>query len=223
MNPELWTSVDTWFSDRLIETDDALDHALAESDRAGLPPINVSPAMGKLLHILARVSGARTILEIGTLAGYSSTWLARALPSDGRLITLELNPDTAAVARGNIAHAGLDGVIDVRVGNALDSLESLAAEQVSPFDVVFIDADKRGNPDYFEWALTLTRPGSMIVIDNVVREGRVIDEQDTDADIRGVRRVIDMIAAEPRVTATVIQTVGVKRYDGFLIALVLAH
>ena len=218
---ELWSEVDNWFADQLIGSDDALAHAIAESERAGLRAINVSPNQGKLLHLLARISGARNILEIGTLGGYSSIWLARALPPDGRLITLELDPGSAAVARANFKFAGVDKLIDVRVGNALETLPQIADEKPDPFDLVFVDADKESNPHYFEWALKLTRPGSVIVIDNVVRHGRVIDKTDIEADITGVRRVVEMVAAESRVTATTIQTVGVKNYDGFLIALVV--
>ena len=221
MSSELWAHVDDWFTDQLGGADDALEYAIATSAKAGLPAINVSPAMGKALHIFARVSKARTILEIGTLGGYSSIWLARALPDDGHMITLELDPATAAIARSNLSYAGLDQVVEVRVGGALDTLPSLAADKLQPFDLVFIDADKKSTPEYFEWALRLTRPGSLIVIDNVVREGRVIDEHIGDPDIQGIRRVTGMIAAEPRVTPTVVQTVGIKRYDGFLIALVL--
>ena len=222
MSPELLAEVDNWFADLLVGQDDALDHALAASAKAGLPAINVSPAMGKFLHILAKVSaGARRILEIGTLGGYSSIWLARALPAEGRLITLEVDPDTASIARSNLEYAGLDHVVEVRTGSALDTLPKLATEELPPFDLVFIDADKKSTPEYFDYALRLTRPGGMIVIDNVVREGRVIDRDNPDPDIQGIRRVTEMIAAEPRVTATVMQTVGVKRYDGFLIALVL--
>jgi predicted O-methyltransferase YrrM len=177
--------------------------------------------MGRLLHIFARMCGARAILEIGTLGGYSAIWMARAMPPDGRLITLEVDPDTAALARSNIAHAGLDQVIDVRVGKALDTLPVVAAEQHRPFDLVFIDADKQNNPGYFEWALKLTRPGSLIIIDNVVRSGYILDDAEMDRNILGVRRVTEMIAATPSLMATVVQTVGDKGHDGFLVALVL--
>jgi predicted O-methyltransferase YrrM len=220
MDAELWKSVDAWFTQRLVETDDGLEYALAASDRAGLRQISVSHNQGKLLFMLARIIRARRILEVGTLGGYSAIWFARALPEDGRLITLEIDPETAAVARANFAHAGVDHKVQVRVGAALDTLRTIADERQEPFDIVFIDADKENNPGYFEWALQLTRPGSLIIIDNVARRGRVIDESDADSDIIGVRRVVDMIANEPRVTATAIQTVGEKGYDGFLIALV---
>jgi predicted O-methyltransferase YrrM len=220
MDAELWKSVDAWFTQRLVETDNGLEHALAASDRAGLRQISVSHNQGKLLFMLARMIRARRILEVGTLGGYSAIWFARALPEDGRLITLEIDPETAAVARANFAHAGVDHKVQVRVGAALDTLRTIADERQEPFDIVFIDADKENNPGYFEWALQLTRPGSLIIIDNVARRGRVIDESDADSDIIGVRRVVDMIANEPWVTATAIQTVGEKGYDGFLIALV---
>jgi predicted O-methyltransferase YrrM len=216
----LWTAIDRWFAARLIGADDILDHVLAESERAGLRSINVTPGMGRLLMIFARMIGARNILEIGTLGGYSGIWMARALPPEGRLITLEADPDNAAVARSNIAHAGLDKIIEVRVGKALDTLPALAAEKPPPFDLVFIDADKQNNPGYFEWALELTRPGSLIIIDNVVRSGYVLDDAETDRNILGVRRVTEMIAATPSVIATVVQTVGEKGHDGFLVALV---
>jgi predicted O-methyltransferase YrrM len=220
LDTELWSSVDSWFAAQLIETDAALDHALSESTRAGLRPINVSRTQGKLLHLIARMTGARNVLEVGTLGGYSSIWMARALPEDGRLITLEIDPNTAEIARLNFAFAGLNSMIEVRVGAALDSLRQIATEELPPFDLVFIDADKESNPDYFEWALKLTHPGSVILIDNVVRRGRVIDSNDTESDMIGVRRVTEMVAAESRVTATVMQTVGEKGYDGLLVALV---
>jgi predicted O-methyltransferase YrrM len=221
MEPELWRSVDTWFANQLIGPDDALDHARAESNRAGLRPISVSANQGKLLHLVARLCGARRILEIGTLGGYSGIWLARALPSDGRLITLELDPNSAEVARRNFAYAGLGDVTEVRVGRAVDSLQAIAGEGQPPFDLAFIDADKESNPDYFSWALEHVRTGGLIIIDNVVRRGRVIDASDTEADILGVRRVTEMISKESRVSATAIQTVGDKGYDGFLLALVV--
>jgi len=173
-----------------------------------------------LLYLLARMVGARRILEIGTLGGYSGIWFARALPADGILVTLEIDPKTAEVARSNFAHAGVDQRVDVRVGAAVDSLQSISDEHQDPFDIVFVDADKENNPAYFEWALRLTKPGSVIIIDNVARQGRVIDQSDTSSDIEGVRRVVDLIASESRVTSTAIQTVGEKGYDGFLIALV---
>jgi predicted O-methyltransferase YrrM len=219
MDEQLWNSVDTWFGDQLTGSDEALDRALLESDRAGLRPISVSRNQGKLLLILARMIGAERILEIGTLGGYSGIWLARALPAGGHLFTLEIDPRTAEIARENFRRAGLNEVVEVRVGPALESLDRIASEQ-QPFDLIFIDADKENNPGYFEWALKLTHPGSVIVIDNVVRRGRILDNSDTGSDIEGVRRVVEMVANEPRVTATAMQTVGEKGYDGFLIALV---
>jgi predicted O-methyltransferase YrrM len=220
VDSERWKSVDAWFADHLVGSDEGLDHALIESDRAGLRQISVSHNQGKLLYLLARMVGARRILEIGTLGGYSGIWFARALPADGILVTLEIDPKTAQVARSNFAHAGVDQRVDVRVGAAVESLQSISDEHQDPFDIVFVDADKENNPAYFEWALRLTKPGSVIIIDNVARQGRVIDQSDTSSDIEGVRRVVDLIASESRVTSTAIQTVGEKGYDGFLIALV---
>jgi predicted O-methyltransferase YrrM len=215
-----WTAVDRYFTDLFVPADPVLDAALEASAAAGLPPINVSPPQGKLLNLLARVHGSRTVLEIGTLGGYSTIWLARALPDGGRVITLEHDPRHAEVARANLARAGLAHVAEVRVGPALDTLPQIAAQGLGPFDLVFIDADKKSNPDYFAWALRLTRRGSVIVVDNVVRDGAVIDAQSPDPNIQGVRRCNAMMAAEPRVSATAIQTVGGKGYDGFAIAVV---
>ena len=223
MSQEQWAAVDRYIADLFAPDDPALDAALEASAAAGLPPIQVAPNQGKLLQILARLQGARRILEIGTLGGYSTIWLARALPADGRLITLELDPKHAEVARGNIARAGLDRVVDLRLGRALDLLPRIAAEGMGPFDLIFIDADRPNNPDYFAWALRLARRGSLIVIDNVVRGGMVADAASGDPAIQGVRRMNAMIAAEPRVSATAVQTVGGKGYDGFAIALVTAE
>lgn len=220
MTQDLWNAVDRYIADRLIRSDPALDAALESSAAAGLPPIAVSPALGKLLHLIARLQGARRILEIGTLGGYSTIWMARALPAGGSLTTLEADPKHAEVAGANIARAGLAGVVEVRLGKALDTLPKLAAEGRGPFDLVFIDADKPGNADYFAWALKLSRVGSVIIVDNVVRDGAVADATSTDANVLGVRRLNDLIAAEPRVSATAIQTVGSKGYDGFLLAVV---
>lgn len=222
MTQELWTAVDRYITDLLVPPDPALDAALQASAAAGLPPINVSPNQGKLLLLLARLQGARTILEIGTLGGYSTIWLARALPVDGRLITLEVDPKHAEVARANIARAGLSEVVELRLGRALDTLPQLAAEGRGPFDLIFIDADKPSNPDYFAWALKLSRRGSLIIVDNAVRNGAVIDAASGDPSVQGVRRFNELLAAEPRVSATAIQTVGSKGYDGFAIALVTA-
>ncbi|HEX6232801.1 MAG TPA: O-methyltransferase [Jiangellaceae bacterium] len=220
MTQQLWTSVDQYLVDALVKPDEALDAALRDSDAAGLPPINVTPNQGKLLHVMARMCGARSILEIGTLAGYSTIWLARALPDGGRLVTLEAEPLHAEVATANIARAGLADRVEVRVGRALDTLPELEAAGLGPFDLVFIDADKPSNPDYLEWALKLTRPGSVIIVDNVVRGGAVADADSDDDGVRAVRRMNEGIAANPRLTATAIQTVGSKGYDGMLVALV---
>ena len=199
--------------------DPALEAALEASEEAGLPPIQVSPPQGKLLYLLAAAIRAKTILEFGTLGGYSTIWLARALPRDGHLVTLESDPGYAEVARENIDRAGLGDVVDLRVGLAFDVLPDLAAEDVGPFDLMFIDADKEHNPDYFAWALEHSRPGSVIIADNVVRAGELSDEHSHDPKVRAQRRLHEMIAAEPRVSATTIQTVGGKGYDGFTVAL----
>jgi predicted O-methyltransferase YrrM len=219
MSQDLWTAVDGFLVDQLVPPDPALDAALESSAAAGLPAIHVTPNQGKLLHLLARIVGARRILEIGTLGGYSTIWLARALPADGRLITLEVDPRFAAVARANIQRAGLAELAEVRVGPAADTLERLVAEGSGPFDLIFIDADKANTADYFTAALRLVRPGSLIVIDNVIRDGKVLDGASTDPNIQGVRRFFELAASESRVTATAVQTVGSKGYDGFAIAL----
>jgi predicted O-methyltransferase YrrM len=220
MSVEQWSAVDGFITGLLVPPDAALDAAQAESAAAGLPAISVSPNQGKLLHLLARAQRARSILEIGTLGGYSTIWLARALPADGRLVTMEAEPKHAEVARANIARAGLADVVDIRVGRALEMLPRLLSEGMGPFDFVFIDADKESTADYFDWSLKLTRPGSLIVVDNVVRKGAVINADSDDSNVQGVRRFYEMLAAEPRVSATAIQTVGSKGYDGIAIALV---
>src|SRR5262245_24307186 len=220
MTQDQWTAVDDYITDLFVSHDPALDAALQATADAGMPPINVAPNQGQLLHILALSIGARSILEIGTLAGYSTIWLARALPPGGRLITLEADPKHAEVARANIARAKLADVVEVRLGKALDTLPQLAAEARGPFDLVFIDADKQNTAAYFEWALKLTRRGSLIITDNIVRNGAVIDAASADVNVQGVRRFNAALAAEPRVTATAIQTVGSKGYDGFAIAIV---
>ncbi|MCP9959169.1 MULTISPECIES: O-methyltransferase [Streptomyces] len=218
-----WNAVDAYVADLLAPADEALAAALTASDEAGLPRIAVAPVQGKLLHLLARVQGSRTILEIGTLGGYSAIWLARALPPDGRLISLEHDPAHAEIARLNLARAGLDHVAEVRTGAALDTLPKLEAEGAGPFDLVFVDADKKNNPRYVEWALRLTRPGSVIVVDNVVRGGRIVDEGEAaDEAIRGTREMFDLVARDPRLDATAFQTVGVKGYDGMLVARVVS-
>jgi predicted O-methyltransferase YrrM len=217
-----WTAVDRYIGELLVPSDPALEQALADSAAAGLPPIQVAPNQGKLLHLLARAIRARRILEIGTLAGYSAIWLARALPAGGRLITLESDPRHAEVARRNLARAGLAEVAAVRLGKALETLPRLEQEGAGPFDLAFIDADKPTSTEYFEWALRLARPGALIVVDNVVRDGAVADPASRDANVLGIRRFHERLAAEPRVTATALQTVGVKGYDGFTVALVIA-
>jgi predicted O-methyltransferase YrrM len=222
MTQELWTAVDQYITDWLLPPDPSLASALEASAAAGLPAINVSPSQGKLLHLLARLQGARAILEVGTLGGYSTIWLARALPEGGRLVTLEADPKHAEVARANIAQAGLAGVVELRLGPALETLPRLEAEGLGPFDLVFIDADKPSTADYFVWAMRLTRRGSLIVVDNVVRKGAVADAASDDPNVQGVRRFYERLASEPGVSATAIQTVGVKGYDGFAIALVTA-
>ncbi|WP_405758019.1 MULTISPECIES: O-methyltransferase [unclassified Streptomyces] len=213
-----WTAVDGYFNGLLVREDDALVAASVDSEAAGLPAHQVAPNQGKLLHLLARIHGARTVLEIGTLGGYSTIWLARALPAGGRLVTLEVDEHCADVAAANIARAGLDEVVDIRRGRAIDLLPELV--DLAPFDLVFIDADKPSNPDYLKWALQLTRPGSVIIGDNVVRDGAVVDADSTDPRVQGVRRFTELIAEHPRLTATALQTVGSKGYDGLVMALV---
>ena len=220
MPQDQWTAIDRYITDALLPPDAALEAALAASDAAGLPDIAVAPNQGRMLELLARSIGARAILEIGTLGGYSTIWLAKALAADGRLISLEFDPRHAEVARANIARAGLSGQVEVRVGRAIDSLPVIELEGRGPFDLVFIDADKPSNPDYFAWALKLTRPGSLIIVDNVVRAGAVADAASQDPMVLGVRRMNAMIAAEPRVLATAVQTVGSKGHDGFAMILV---
>lgn len=215
-----WTAVDGYITDALLPDDPALDAALEASAAAGLPAINVSPAQGKFLMLLARIQGARSILEIGTLGGYSAIWMARALPAGGRLVSLEINPAYAALARTNVARAGLASVVDIRLGRAIESLPKLAAEGGAPFDLVFIDADKALTPEYFELALAMTAPGAVIIADNSVRGGAVADPATADQGAQGMRRFHELAAAEPRVTGTTIQTVGAKGHDGFTLMLV---
>jgi predicted O-methyltransferase YrrM len=223
VDSERWTAVDDYLAPLFAPHDEALTAALAASRASGLPAIQVSPPQGKLLYLLARMIGARHVLEIGTLGGYSAIWMGRALATGGHLVTLESDPKHAAVACANLAHAGLEYVVELRLGPALDSLAVLAREDRAPFDLVFIDADKPSLPEYFDRALALTRPGGVIVADNVVREGAVIDAASADASVQGVRRLNARVAAEPRVSATTIQTVGGKGYDGFLLAWVVAN
>jgi predicted O-methyltransferase YrrM len=220
---DLWTEVDRFLCDALIAPDDVLEAALESSRAAGLPAISVSPTQGKLLELLARLLDARSILEIGTLGAYSTIWLARGMRPGGRLITLEADPAHAAVARANIARAGLESMVELRLGSASDTLPGISAERLGPFDLIFIDADKKSTPSYFEWALKLSQPGSLIVVDNVVRDGRVIDSTTDDQDILGIRRFLEMAGTNPVVSATAIQTVGLKGYDGFAIVRVLSN
>jgi len=220
-NQPQWTAVDRYITDLLVGSDPVLEAALQANAAAGLPSIDVTPNQGKLLHLLARMLPARRILEIGTLGGYSTIWLARALPAESRLITLEAESKHAEVARANLQRAGLERVVDLRLGPALETLPKLADEGCGPFDLIFIDADKPNNAAYLGWALKLTRPGSLIIGDNVVRNGAVIEAGSDDPRVQGTRRFYEMLSAEPRVSATAIQTVGSKGYDGFAVALVM--
>ena len=222
MPQALWSQVDQVLNRALLGEDLVLEAALQASHAAGLPAIAVAPNQGKMLQLMAQMAGARRILEVGTLAGYSAIWLARALPEDGRLISLEIDPHHAEVARANLAAAGLADRTEVRLGPAIEALPKLAAEGAGPFDLVFIDADKARNADYFAWALKLTRPGSLIVVDNVVRRGEIAEAGSDDPNVVGVHRLLDLVGREPRVSATAIQTVGEKGHDGFLMARVLA-
>ena len=218
---EMWTEVDNFFSAALLAPDPVLESALESIRAAGLPAISVSPNQGKLLEMLARILDARSILEVGTLGAYSTIFLARGMRAGGRLITLESDPAHAAVARANIARAGLNAAVELRLGSASDTLPQISAEGRGPFDLIFIDADKKNIPSYFEWALRLSRPGSIVVVDNVVRDGRVIDSKSDDPDIQGVRRFLERVGRNASVSGTAIQTVGIKGYDGFAIVRVL--
>jgi predicted O-methyltransferase YrrM len=219
-NKRNWSEVDSYFARTLIGSDPVLEEALATNAAAGLPSIDVSAPQGKLIHLLARMSGARKALEIGTLGGYSTIWLARALPDEGRLITLEVSAKHAEIARRNVARAGLGDKVEVRTGAALTTLPRLEAEGLGPFDFVFIDADKTNNAAYLEWALRLSRQGTVIVVDNVVRECGIVEAASRDPDVIGVRRMFELMAREPRLSATAIQTVGAKGWDGFALAVV---
>jgi predicted O-methyltransferase YrrM len=221
MNEKLWSEVDNYIDVALVRPDHALREALNESAKAGLPSIQVSPAQGKLLMLLARIHRARSILEIGTLGGYSTIWLARGLLPGGRVLSLELRREYADVAQRNISRAGLDHLTEIRVGPAIDSLNQLIADSYSPFDLIFIDADKPGYADYLDLSLRLSRAGTVIVADNVIRKGAVIDMQSADENVRGMQRFFERLRNEPRVSATAIQTVGSKGYDGFMLALVV--
>ena len=218
-NDTRWNAVDDYLA-QIVQQDEALDAALAANAAAGLPAIDVSPAHGKMLHLFARMARARKALEIGALGGYSTIWIARALPAGGRLITLEADERHASVARANVARAGLADKVEVRVGAALDSLPAIEAEGLAPFDFVFIDADKENNANYLAWALRLSRPGTTIVVDNVVRDGRILDAASQDSDVIGVREMFEMMQGEPRLSATAVQTVGAKGWDGFALAVV---
>lgn len=220
MTQDTWTAVDTYLTEKLFPDDPVQDATLQAMRDARLAPINVTAAQGKFLMLLARATRARSVLEIGTLGGYSTIWLARGLPADGQIITMEIDPETAQVARANIERAGFEGMVDVRIGRAVDSLRTLTDEAPEPFDFIFIDADKPSNVDYVTWALRLSRPGTVIIIDNVVRNGAVTDPSSTDASVQGVRAVMDLLEREPRLTVTALQTVGAKGYDGFAMALV---
>ena len=220
MSNEIWTAVDNYIVEELLPEDAALEAALAANHENGLPAIDVSPAQGKLLYLLAKMNGAKRILEIGTLGGYSTIWLARALPAGGKVVTLELDPRHAAVARTNLERAGLSGAVELRVGPALDSLAVLAEEGAGPFDLVFIDADKPNNRNYLTWALKLSRPGTVIVCDNVIRDGAVVKDNSGDPNVEGARDAFDFIGNDERLDGTAIQTVGAKGYDGFAIAVV---
>jgi len=217
---ERWRQVDDFLDTLLGSPDPALEAALQASAAAALPAIQVSPSQGKWLHLLARAVKARRVLEVGTLGGYSTIWLARALPPDGRLVTLEVDPRHAEVARTNLHRAGVVDRVEVRLGRALETLPQLAAEGAGPFDLSFIDADKPSTAEYFDWAVRLSHPGSIIVVDNVVRGGAVADDADRDPNVQGIRRFLDRMAHEPRVSSTVLQTVGRKGYDGFALAVV---
>ncbi|RKN85072.1 O-methyltransferase [Paenibacillus ginsengarvi] len=219
VNPA-WTKVDRYIEEKLIPSDPVLEETIGANRKAGLPAIDVTHAQGKLLHLLARMQDASRILEIGTLGGYSTIWLARALPPGGKLVTLELDPHHAATAANNISRAGLAALVDIRLGNALDQLERLGNEQAEPFDLVFIDADKPNNPAYLRWALRLARPGAVIIGDNVIRDGEVVNETSPDPRVQGVRKFFDLLAGNPAIDATAIQTVGAKGYDGFAIGIV---
>ena len=215
-----WSAVDSYITGLFLPSDPALEAALASSAAAGLPAISVSPTQGKLLHLLARIQGARSILELGTLGGYSTIWLARALTADGRLISLEVNPKHAEIARANLARAGLSSAVEIRLGPALDTLAQLVSEGRGPFDLIFIDADKPGYAGYLQWSLKLSRPGTLIIADNVVRDGEVTDPASKDDNVQGIRKFNEVLAAEKHVTTTVIQTVGSKGYDGMALILV---
>ncbi|HEY8750658.1 MAG TPA: O-methyltransferase [Tepidisphaeraceae bacterium] len=221
MDQDQWRAVDQYITDIIVKPDAALDAALRACEAAGLPSISVSPSQGKLLMLLAMIRGAKNILEIGTLGGYSTIWLARGLSPGGKVITLEAESRHAEVARKNIDTARLSHAVDIRIGRAIDTLPRLAEQKVGPFDLIFIDADKSSLPDYFQWSMKLSKPGTLIVIDNVIRKGAVLDTSGADPPVVGVRRMNELIAAEPRACATTLQTVGAKGYDGLTFVVVL--
>jgi predicted O-methyltransferase YrrM len=218
---DIWNEVDHYFGGLLVSSDPKFDAVLRANREAGLPAIDLTPLQGKFLHLLVRISGARRILEVGTLGGYSTLWLALALPPDGVLVTLERNPDHARIARANLQQADVLDLIDLRLGRASDTLRDLVEANTAPFDFIFLDADKAGLPEYLDWSLQLARPGTIIVADNVVREGKVLDAGSDDADVQGVRQFTERMATEPRLSSTVLQTVGIKGYDGMAIAVVV--
>jgi predicted O-methyltransferase YrrM len=222
MDQQQWDLLDTYFCNQLVPADDALEMTLRSSAEAGLPSINVAPNQGKFLQLLARIRGARRILEIGTLGGYSSIWLARGLQPGGSLVTLEANPDYAAVATKNIKFAGLSETVSVMVGSAVTTLAQLIDDKVEPFDMVFIDADKKTYPDYLQLSLELCRPGAIIVGDNVIRKGRMADFASTDPDVVGLRKYFDLLGSRPKLDSTAVQTVGAKGWDGFSISILSA-
>ena len=218
---EIWAAVDRYFGDLLAPEDKEISRILDANREAGLPSIDVPALLGKFLELLVRISGARRVLEIGTLGGYSTIWLARALPAGGRVLTLEIDPHHAEIARKNLQSAGVADRVDVRVGPASETLRDLHQSASEPFDLIFIDADKKSLPEYLDWSLKLSHPGTVMVVDNVVRDGKVIDPNNPDPDIQGVRRMAEMMATEPRLCATAIPTVGARGYDGFAMAVVL--
>lgn len=217
---EIWNEVDLYMNNKLIQPDPILEEVLKANQEAGLPAIDVSPSQGKFLHLLASLKGAKRILEIGTLGGYSTIWLARALPKDGQLITLELNSQHAEVARANLKRAGVSHLVEVIVGPGLDTLAVLKDRRTEPFDLIFIDADKPNNPNYLKWALKLSKKGSLIICDNVVRQGHVVNAESEDENVKGIRQFMNALAQEKRISATAIQTVGSKGYDGFILGIV---
>ncbi len=221
MSHDHWTQVDDYITDRLVPSDAALEHTLKANAEAGLPPHDVSATQAKFLMLIAQLRGAKRILEIGTLGGYSTIWFARAVGPEGLVVTLESNEKHAEVARSNIAGAGLSDRVEVRLGKAMDSLAQLHAGGKGPFDMIFIDADKPNNPGYLEWSLKLSRPGTVIVADNVIRDGAITDQTSTDDRVQGVQRFFDMLSSEPRLSSTALQTVGSKGYDGFSLSMVI--